>query len=106
MPMTIGNGRKTVTTGGTAVQLSTTSTPFTKLTITAETDNTNPVVVGGSTVVAALATRQGTPLAQGDSYTIEVKGQEAGNLTAIYIDAVTDTEGVTYSYINETWRNA
>ncbi len=106
MSMSIGDGRKTVTTSGTAVQLSSTSTPFTKLTITAETDNTNIVVVGSSTVVAALATRRGTPLAAGDSYTLELKGQEAGNLTAIYIDAITDTEGVTYSYLSETYMNA
>ncbi len=38
------------------------STPCKKVTITAETDNTGIVVIGGSTVVAALGTRQGTPL--------------------------------------------
>ena len=87
------SGRQTVTTAGTRVQLSTTSTACTRVVITAETDNTNAVTVGGSGVVGALATRQGVPLLPGDSLTVRVN-----NLNKIYLDAITDTEGVSYVF--------
>ena len=91
-----GSGRQTVTSAGTAVQLSTTAQRFGTLTVCAETDNTNPVTVGGSDVVGALATRKGVPLAAGDCYTL----QNNGLLTQVYVDAITSTEGVTYAYSN------
>jgi len=77
---TIQNGRQTVTTAGTRVQLSSTDTPCTKVVITAETDNTGVITVGGSGVVGALATRQGTPLSAGASVTVLVN-----NLNKIYL---------------------
>lgn len=89
----IGVGRKEVTAGGTAECLVATNTPCRKVIITAETNNTNPVVVGDANVVAALATRKGTPLAAGVSVTLYVE-----DLSSIYVDAVTDTEGVTFTY--------
>ena len=92
----LGNGRKTVTSAGTAEALSSTSQRFGTLTICAETDNTNPVTVGSSTVVGALATRQGVPLAAGDCYTLQCQG----NLNEVYIDSITNGEGVTYTYQN------
>lgn len=91
-----GDGRQTVTTNGTRVQLSTSAQRFGTLTICAETDNTNPVTVGGSTVVGALATRRGVPLDAGDCYTL----QATGDLSQVYIDSVTDGEGVSYAYSN------
>jgi len=93
-PGSIISGRQTVTTGGTAVQLSTTATPILEVAVTAETDNTNPVTVGASTVVGALATRKGTPLAAGETVVLAVN-----DLSKVYIDAVTNTEGVTYTAI-------
>ena len=50
----IADGRAVVTTAGTEVQLSTTPTRVRSLLVTAETDNTGNITVGGSTVVAAL----------------------------------------------------
>ena len=91
----IGDGRQTVTTPGTRVQLSATSVVCKKIDIVAELDNTDVVVVGGSTCVAALATRRGVPLMPGDVLTVEIS-----NLNLIYIDAVIATEGVTYAYTN------
>ena len=88
----IADGRKTVTTAGTRVTLAS-STACKQVIITAETDNTGYVVVGGSTVVAALATRSGTPLNPGDSIAIEIS-----NLSNVYLDAVVSTDGVTYTY--------
>lgn len=84
-------GRQTVTTAGTAVQLSTTSTAVLEVAITAETDNTNPVTVGGSDVVGALATRKGIPLTAGSTVSLGVN-----DLSKVYIDSITSTEGVTY----------
>ncbi len=92
------SGRQVVTTGGTAVRLSSTSVAINRITITAETDNTNPVTVGGSDVVGALATRKGVPLAAGQSITFDAQVDGVDELGDIYIDAVTSTEGVTYLY--------
>lgn len=86
-------GRKTVASAGTAEALAS-ATTVREVVITAETDNTGYVVVGPSTVVAALATRKGTPLAAGDSVTLEIN-----NLSKVYVDAVVSTDGVTYTAV-------
>lgn len=91
---TIKDGRKVVTTAATRVALAA-STTCKHVTITAETNNTDIVVVGGITVVAALATRQGTPLYPGDTYDLDID-----NLADVYLDALVSTEGVTYAYFN------
>lgn len=88
-----GNGRKTVTTAGSAVALSASDTPFTLLTVCAETDNTGIIAVGTSPV-AALATRQGTPLNAGDCDTVVHKGL----LSEMKIDTTVNGDGVTYEY--------
>ena len=85
------DGRQTVTTAATRVQLSTASIPCKEIVITAETDNTDYVVVGGDTVVAALATRRGTPLSAGQSLVLDIS-----DANLVYLDAMVDTEGVTY----------
>jgi len=90
---TIADGRKFVTTAGTAVALASTTTTCKKVEITAEFNNTGVIVVGGSTVVADLATRRGTPLYAGSTYTLVID-----NLTDIYIDATVSTDGVTFTY--------
>jgi hypothetical protein len=90
----IGDGRKTVTTPGTAVPLSATSVPARQVVITAFDGNAGVIVVGGSTVVATGATRRGTPLWERDSMTIDVI-----DLNQVYIDATTATEGVSFTYI-------
>lgn len=91
MPTTVAEGRKTVAAGGTAEPLSTSTTRVTSVAITAETDNTGIIVVGGSAVVAALATRKGTPLNAGDTLTLDID-----QLSDIYIDTTVNGDGVTY----------
>ena len=91
---TIGDGRKTVATAGTREALAV-STSCEKVDITAEIDNTGIIVVGGSTVVAALATRRGIPLYAGDTYSFEID-----NLADIYIDATVSGDGCTYTYFS------
>jgi len=91
---TVGDNRKTVTTPGTAVALAS-STTIKQVTVTAELTNTDLVCVGGSTVVAALATQRGTPLYPGDSFTIE-----SDNLAEVFIDAIDATDGVVFTYLS------
>lgn len=90
---TVEDGRKVVTTSGTAVALAA-STACKEVVVTAETDNTGIVVVGGSTVVAALSTRRGTPLAAGDSMTLRIS-----NLANVFIDSTVNGDGVTFTYL-------
>lgn len=89
----IGDGRTTVASAGTRVALST-STVVKEVTITAETDNTGTIVVGGTSCIAALSTRRGTPLDAGDSITFSIS-----NLNLVYLDATVNGDGVTYSYL-------
>lgn len=88
------DGRQVVTTAGTAVRL--TSAAVNAIAITAETDNTGTIVVGGSTVVAALATRRGTPLSAGQTYAVDTD-----DIADIYIDSTVNGDGVTYSAVAE-----
>lgn len=91
-----GVGRKVVAAAGTAEALASAVTGgVTEVIITAETDNTGIIVVGDSSVVAALATRKGTPLSASESIVME-----ATNLDSIYLDTTVSGDGVTYQYIN------
>ena len=90
----VATGRKVVATAGTREALAA-STACKSVLITAELDNTGVIVVGGAAVVAALATRQGTPLNPGQSATVPVS-----NLALVYLDTTVNGDGVTYSYYN------
>ena len=90
----VGDGRQT-TTAGSRVQLSTTSIPCKKVTITALPNNTDLVVIGSNTVVASSDTRRGHPLFTGSSITFDID-----NINKVFIDVVTTGEGVTYLYTN------
>ena len=88
------DNRKTVTTAGTAETLVSSSVPAKSVIITAETNNTGVIAVGGSSVVAALSTRRGTPLLAGDSVAFPVD-----DLLYVYLDATVNGDGVTYTYL-------
>lgn len=88
----ISDGRKVVATAGTRVTLAA-STACKRVTIVAETDNTGLIVVGGTTVVATLATRQGVPLNPGDAYEMDID-----NLNDVNLDSEVSGDGVTFSY--------
>lgn len=90
----LGDGRKVVAAAGTAERLSASSVRCRSLVVTAESDNTGVVVVGGATVVAALATRRGTPLVAGQSVALDVT-----NLKAVFIDSTVNGDGVTFTYL-------
>lgn len=95
-----GSGRKTVAVSGTAEAISASSQKFNLLSICAETDNTGTIAVGGSTAIAALATRVGIPLTAGLCYKIDfaLRNAGSGNLTEVFIDATTSGDGVTYHW--------
>lgn len=86
-------GRKTVSSAGTRVQLTTSPTAVTRVVLEALRTNSGIVVVGGSNVVAAQGTRQGISLASGDTVTMHVN-----DLSDIYVDAVTNDDGVSYMW--------
>lgn len=86
--------RTTVTTAGTRVQLTSTSTPCSWVQITALTSNTGQVNVGDSAVVAATgATERGIPLMAGDS----VK-YPTNNASNVWADSRVSGEGVIWQY--------
>ena len=91
----VGDGTKSVTTAGSAVQLSSTSVTCRKVWIQASSANTGVIVVGGSTVVAAEATRRGRALwpTQGDWFNVN-------NLNLLYIDSTVNGEKVNFYYEN------
>ena len=91
-------GRKTVTAAGTAEPLSAASVSVRSLWIMAETDNTNPVTVGGSAVVGALATRAGITLRATDPPLKLTSADGVDELSDVFIDAITNGDGVTYAY--------
>lgn len=88
---TLSEGRKTITTAGTREALVASLTLAKYVIITAETDNTGIIAVGGPAVIAALATRTGIPLLAGDSLVIKVD-----NLAKVFLDTTVSGDGVTY----------
>lgn len=92
--MAFDDGRTVVTTAGTRVPLSATSTPVGWVTVIALTENTQQINVGDVGVVAATgATQRGVPLLPGDSITLYHV-----NLSSTYIDSRVNGEGCTYLY--------
>jgi hypothetical protein len=95
--MPIGDGRAVVATAGTRVQVSVPSIAITSAAITALETNVGKIVIGGPTVVAAAGTRRGTPLAAGETYSID-RDDQVDDLSQVWIDATANGDGVSYSY--------
>lgn len=93
-PGSIGDGSKNVAAAATREQLSATSVPCAGVMITARETNQGTVVVGGSTVVAALATRRGHPLRARESVFIGVN-----DLNKVYLDVTVSGEGVVFVFV-------
>lgn len=89
----ISDGRKVVAAAGTAEPLESSENVVDSVIITAETNNEGIMAVGDSSVIASLTTRTGTPLASGDSMTLE-----GVDLNEVYLDATVTGDGVTYFY--------
>jgi len=89
-PSSIGNGAKDVTTAGTAEALAG-STACKKVFICAKDTNTGKIFVGGSGVSAT----SGAFIYPGGSMTLEIS-----NLSAVYIDAAENGDGVQFTYLS------
>ncbi len=89
----VGDGNKAVPTAGTAVQLSASSVPCRRVFIQAFDDNVGTMVVGASTVVAAVDTRRGSSLfpSQGTWFNVD-------NLNLLYLDTTNSGDEVNYYY--------
>jgi hypothetical protein len=94
----IASGRAVVAAAGTPVRLSATSIAVNSVTISAITSNTNPVTIGGADVVGALATRKGVAMAATSNPITLTAEHGVDELGDVYVDAVTNGEGVTYIY--------
>ena len=90
IPESISDGSQTVTTSGTRVQLTSTSTPMFFAIITALSSNTGTIWVGGSTV----ASGRGMPLVALQSCKVDVD-----DLSKIYIDSTVNGEGVSFVFM-------
>lgn len=93
--MNVADGRKTVTTAGTRVQLGESRT-INAVAITALEGNTGAICVGGKTVVAKLENRTGTPLAA--KATVSLETDDLGDL---YIDATVNGDGVSWMAVTD-----
>lgn len=88
----------TVTTAGTAVQLSSEARPIPSIVIQGDLTNTGNIHLGDSTVTSS------TGLAIGPGETVEITGSEVGSATAelilsdLYIDADVNGEGVRVAF--------
>jgi hypothetical protein len=88
-PTTVINGKTTVTTAGTNVQLTTNSCK--SIVIKALVANTGSIFVGNATVSSA----NGFVLASGDTVALDIN-----NTNVVYIDSSVNGEGVSFLAIN------
>lgn len=90
----IATGRKAVTTAGTSLPLVGVSTTCTEVILCADLGNTNPVVVGDASVVAASGSQRGIVLIPGnDPVKIQID-----NLNKLYVDSQTNGDAVSFTY--------
>ncbi len=95
---TLTTFRKTVTTAGTAEQITSTSTPCEYVILNAPLGNTGDpvVVVGDASVVAANATQRGIVLVPGnDPVRVNI-----ANLNLLYVDVQTNGNAVCGAYFS------
>jgi hypothetical protein len=89
------DGKATLAAAGTRQQLSTTSVPCAKLTITAGVSNAGTITIGGSTVVGADdSTKSGTILEALGSITLEID-----DLSKVWFDGTNTGDTIAYSYL-------
>lgn len=94
--------RQTVSTSGTAVQLTTSTRPTPSVIITADPTNNGTVYIGDSNV--SQSSRTGQPVGASESLDLESPAQfgteETLDLTKIWIDATSDGDSVIISYFD------
>ena len=87
-------GRKAVGTPGIAEKFVAVSTYCYRIDVCADIGNTNPVVIGGSDVVAASGSQKGIILIPGNPpITILID-----DVSKVYVDAITAADAVCFTY--------
>lgn len=94
--MTLFEGQKTVSSGGTAEAIAS-STEVSRVNIQALSGNSGAVYVGGSGVVNGASTQEGLRLTAGEA----TGWFPAKNLSDVYVDADTNDDGVGYMAVKE-----
>lgn len=93
---TVVSGRKAVASAATAEKLVAATTACKRVSVAADLGNTNPVVVGGSTVVAANGSQNGIILVPGNA-PVDIAIDDVSKL---YVDAQTNGDAVCFVYYN------
>lgn len=91
--MQIYNGRKTVTTAGTAVAVGVAGQIFPKVIITALTTNTGVIAIGGTTALATAGSESGAVIKKDD---VHITLYDI-DLSKVFIDASVSGEGITWT---------
>jgi len=91
----IVSGTKTVTTAGTAVQITATATPCKEVWLSGDTGNSDLVVVGDSSVVAAAGTQQGIVIIPGNT-SIRL---QINDLSKLWVDSISNGDELCYAYL-------
>ena len=91
----IVSGTTTVTTAGTAVQLTATSTPIPGVWLSGDTGNSDLIVVGDSNVVATAGSQQGIVLIPGNQSIFLA----INNLNLLWVDSISNGDELAWAYL-------
>ena len=91
----ITSGRKTVTNGGTRVQVTTVSVPIDYVLVSGDGENTDMVVVGDKNVVAALDSQQGVVLIDPVPQRLDIS-----NLKDLWVDSIVNGDSLCFAYFS------
>jgi len=94
---TIVSGRKAVAAAGTAEQLASSSTPCYRVDVSGDLGNTNPVVIGDSTVVAASGSQKGIVLIPGN----DPREILVDDVSKLWVDSQTNGDAVCFNYYQQ-----
>ena len=90
----IVSGRRAVTVPGTAEKLVAVSTHCFRVDISADVDNANAIVVGGSEIVAVAGSQAGVVLFPGNNPLVML----VDDISKIYVDAINAGDSACYTY--------
>ncbi len=94
LPSTITSGRKVVTSAGSAARLVASLTPCKYVKVCADLGNDNPVVVGGSGVVADADSQKGEILMPGNA-PVRI---DIDDVNKLFVDAQSNGDAVVFNY--------
>lgn len=93
-------GQKSVASAGTAERISTTSAFCTMITLSADGNNTDVVVIGNASVDATEATRKGMALFPGQTEYLYAPMGGRLSLRDTWIDSETNGDGASFNCLN------